>query len=70
MISYQCTMKWNQLFSFGSGLSGSIFINIPYTNHKPKHLCLESASHSKASVMRSELCDPDQDLQTFVFEEV
>ena len=69
MISYHCSMKWNQLFSFGGAdHPGSIFINIPYRLHRTKTLCLEQAGDA-GGLVRAETCAADRPFQSFVLEQ-
>mmetsp|Transcript_10041 Transcript_10041/g.26143 ORF Transcript_10041/g.26143 Transcript_10041/m.26143 type:complete len:443 (+) Transcript_10041:34-1362(+) len=69
MISYHCSMKWNQLFSFGGAdHPGSIFINVPYRLHRTKTLCLEQAKGA-GGLVRAETCAAGRLSQSFVLEQ-
>lgn len=69
MIGYPCTMKWNQLFSFGDNPTGTIFISIPYNDHEPKRLCLET-SGSYPSELKTAACIEGALSQQFIFQDV
>lgn len=74
MISYQCGVKWNQLFSFGrDGVDGEsaghLFINVPFVSHQSKRLCLQADSAEENARVRVADCRGNEARQRFVFRE-
>ena len=66
VISFACRKtKWNQLFSFGP--NGSIFLNIPLSQHRDKRMCLQTDSWAPHSHLHLAPCDDAEELQRFYF---
>lgn len=64
VISYPCTGKWNQLFTFGLAddpdLAGHVYVRIPYTGYDPKELCITAATDGAAQTRRCRAGDKSQ----------